>query len=398
MRRVSATLAWGLWGVTLALFAGVLYLAFGTDTPPEVSSASPVLLAMFIFVVSYASVGMLVASRQPSNPIGWLAGGTGFMYSLAGFLLLYSGEGLAPDPRPGAEVLFQLSSWMWLVGIVLGGPLLILFFPTGTLLSTRWRHVVTILVVGTSALVFSITFLPGPPEPGTQPNPMGLQDAGSLLEAVAAGGAVLVMAGSVLAAASVAVRYRRAPAVQRQQLKLFLFALAVAAAVALLVGFVLEPAGLYELSTLLITIALSLIPISMGVAILRHRIIDIDVVINKALVYAALTSVLAAGYLGSVVLLQRALAPVTRDSDLAVAASTLAVAGLFRPLLKRLQAFIDRQFYRRKYDATETLGAFSARLRDQVDLDALGRDLVDVVGTTMQPAHASLWLRDGAAL
>jgi hypothetical protein len=145
---------------------------------------------------------------------------------------------------------------------------------------------------------------------------------------------------------------------------------------------------------LIIALAILCLPVSIGIAVRKTRLYDVDVVINRALVYGALTGILGSAYLGTVVVVQSALQPFTRDSDVAVAASTLAMAALFRPLRSRVQSFIDRRFYRSRYDASETLGAFSSRIRDQVDLDALGRELVAVVGTTMQPAHASLWLRE----
>lgn len=148
---------------------------------------------------------------------------------------------------------------------------------------------------------------------------------------------------------------------------------------------------------LVIVAGLLFVPVSMGIGILRHRLYDIDVVVNRALVYGSLTAILAGLYTGSVVLLQRLLQPITPDSDLAVAASTLAVAALFRPARSQVQTFIDQRFYRRKYDASKTLRDFSSQLRDQVDLDSLTRELVGVVSSTMQPSHASVWLRTGAA-
>ena len=388
--------AWALWSVTV-LGYGVLVcliVASGGGSEGLGPRSIPILFAIGVFVTAYATVGALVAAKLPTNPIGWFAMVAGLSYAMAGSFLLYAEEGMALDPRAGAEVLYQLSMWMWLAGIVFGGPLLILFFPTGRLPSRRWRPVAVGLATGLGALVIETTFKPGPPEQGVRwINPIGIEGLGTLLEVLARVGGLLVIVGSIAALASVFIRYRSAPARQRQQLKWFFAALVSAAVLALPVGVVLETLGLYELSNLTVTVALSLIPLSIGAAILRHRVIDIDVVINKALVYGALTAILALAYLGIVVTLQRVVAPVTQDSDLAVAGSTLAVAALFRPIRVRVQAFIDRRFYRRRYDAAANLDAFSSQLRDQVDLDALGSELVSVVGTTMQPAHASLWLR-----
>ncbi|HJR44055.1 MAG TPA: hypothetical protein VJ927_00460 [Actinomycetota bacterium] len=392
----AARLPASLWTVTVLGYAALVVLVLGTAEADEGLGprSLPILFAIGTFVVSYSTVGALVATKLPSIPIGWFASIAGLSYALAGSFLLYAEEGIPVDPRPGAEVLYQLSMWMWLAGIVFGGPLLVLFFPTGRLPSRRWRPVAAAVVIGLATLALTTTFMPGPPEPGVRwTNPLGIAGAGPTLDLLARFGGLLLIVGSLAALASVFVRYRGAPSGERDQLKWFFFALVVAGVVALPVGLILEQLGLYEASNFVITASLSLIPLSIGAAILRHRIFDIDVVINKALVYGALTAILALAYLGLVVSLQGLIAPVTEDSDLAVAGSTLAVAALFSPIRTRVQTFIDRRFYRRRYDAAATLGAFSAQLRDRVDLEALGRELVGVVGSTMQPAHASLWLR-----
>jgi hypothetical protein len=194
---------------------------------------------------------------------------------------------------------------------------------------------------------------------------------------------------------SLFVRFRGSLGVERQQLKWLALGgsvlLACFGSIFLIEALV---ADLGDVSvTLIIALAILCLPVSIGIAVRKTRLYDVDVVINRALVYGALTGILGSAYLGTVVVVQSALQPFTRDSDVAVAASTLAMAALFRPLRSRVQSFIDRRFYRSRYDASETLRAFSSRIRDQVDLDALGRELVTVVGTTMQPAHASLWLR-----
>jgi hypothetical protein len=208
-------------------------------------------------------------------------------------------------------------------------------------------------------------------------------------------GWVLVMVGTLLAAASMLVRLRRAHGVERQQLKLVLAVGALVAAVTAvdMSGWLVWPQGSLQIRIGLIGLSFAAFPVAAGVAILRYRLYDIDVVINRTLVYSALTATLAAAYLASVLLLQVALQPLTENSGLAIAASTLAVAALFRPARARIQALVDRRFYRRRYDTQRTLEAFTARVRDEVALDALSTDLREVVAETMQPTQVSLWLR-----
>jgi hypothetical protein len=222
-------------------------------------------------------------------------------------------------------------------------------------------------------------------------NPYGVHS--SVLSLLTGLSALLTVVGVVGSSASLIVRFRRARGELRQQIKWLAFA-GVVAAVTLLVGTV----GYDVLGEAVANVAIMLsvlgLPLAAGIAILRHRLYDIDVVINRALVYGALTATLAAGYLGGVLLLQLVLSGITQGSGLAVAVSTLAVAALFRPARARIQEAVDRRFYRRKYDAQRTLEGFSTRLRDQVDLTALSSDLSGVVRETLQPAHVTLWLRE----
>jgi hypothetical protein len=396
MRPRSFRWAWAPFVVTVALFTAALVLARVNDVSPDTSDSADFTTILFVsvFVLAYSTVGALISSRYPRNPLGWFAAGCGLMYALASFSLLYAEDGLTTDLRPGGAVLFVLSQWQWMAAIVLGGPLLLLYFPQGLLPSRIWRLTAGGLGVGLVSLIAAMTFSPDPIPDSPIENPFGIEGAGGIISALEVIGGLLLIVGAVLSVASIVVRFRLAGVRERQQLKWFLFALAAAVTLVLGVSLPLEALGYGDVSNLIVTGSLSIIPISIGIAVLTRGLYDIDVVINRALVYGGLTAFLGLAYIGLVVLLQTAFEGITPDSDLAVAASTLAVAGLFGPARSRIQGFIDRRFYRRKYDAAKTLGTFSAGLRDEVELDALNDELVSVVHETMRPAHVSVWLRD----
>jgi hypothetical protein len=255
-------------------------------------------------------------------------------------------------------------------------PFLLLLFPTGGLPSRRWRTLAWTAAVAGAVLLALNLFFESPDE------------VGGTITTMTVAAAFVIFAAVGLSALSLVVRYRRASGVERQQLKWF--ALAAVVAASSLVGQLLGEA-LWNLLDAATTTALY---VAVGVAILRYRLYDIDVLINRTLVYGSLTVLLVATYFGGVVGLQYAFRALTGEgSTLAVVASTLAIAALFNPLRRRVQGFVDRRFYRRKYDAAKTLEAFGARLREETDLDALSNDVVGVARGTMQPAHVSLWLR-----
>jgi len=274
-----------------------------------------------------------------------------------------------------------------------------LLFPNGRLPSRRWRPVVWIDLVAVVCLV-AWSFEPGPLDNlglVRVSNPFGIQGADGLLGTLGWVGLFMTLAVAVAGGVSLVVRFRRARGVERQQIKWFAFSgivfCAVFAAAPFLWSLPESPATAWIWPVLFLAGA-GTIPVAVGIAILRHRLYDIDLLINRALVYGSLTATLLAVYFGGIVLLQRLFVVLTGEqSTLAVVASTLAIAALFNPLRGRVQGFVDRRFYRRKYDAAKTLAAFNSRLRDQTDLDALGNDLVGVVRGTMQPSHVSLWLR-----
>lgn len=350
--------------------------------------------------VGYAVVGALIASRQPSNPVGWLLCAFGLLYPVVGSLWTYAMHGVfATD---GGLPLQGLAAWVFAwsgEAVFFLIVLVLLLFPDGRFLTGRWRGVG--IAAGFAALVFAlaIAFDPGPLYTFEYlDNPLGVDAAGDSLEVVRDAGSVAVTVFILLAGTSLVVRYRRAEATMRRQIKWL--AIGAAGAVVLILSFSLlellteTDRGVGEVVTsALALLSMLLIPACVAIAMLRHRLYDVDVVIRRTVVYATLTAALAATYIGAVLLLGLALGPVTEESDLAIAGSTLAVAAAVRPLRGRIQALVDRRFFRSRYDAVRTLEDFGARLRDQVDLEALAGDLRGVVAETVQPAHSSVWLR-----
>jgi hypothetical protein len=354
--------------------------------------------------VAYAVVGAAIAVRQPKNPVGWLFCWFGVLYPAAGVLWSYAMYGFyaTDDGLPAQEPAAWLFAWSGEVVLFLI-VLVLLLFPDGRFLSPRWR-LAGYAAAATSALfAVGIAFDPGPLYTFEAiQNPLGVEAAGDTLELLRELGSVLLTALIVLAGISMIVRFRRAEPAARRQIKWL--AVGAGAAVLLLLTFsVLEAVtetdrGLGEVVTsVLALLAMVIIPIAVAIAMLRHRLYDVDLVIRRTVVYGALTATLVAAYLGIVLLLQLALSPITEQSDLAIAGSTLAVAALVGPLRSRIQAVVDRRFFRSRYDATRTVEAFGVRLRDQVELGAVERELRSVVAQTMQPAQLALWLRDREA-
>ena len=384
--------AWPLFGVwvALAITASVLQLRGGDVLEALVTPALGVL----------AGVGALLCRRRPENPIGaiLLAIALVVTASILGDSLTapYEEEGGIPPLWVRAVVWFDeaiVFVWFGLVGILL--PLL---FPDGRLPSPRWRPalwaglgLVALAALGTAFGVPSGEW----GEHGRIDNPLAVGGvAGDVLEATTALGGPAFALAVLAALASVVVRFRRARGVERQQLKWFVFTIALllcglaAAAISEATGW--EALGNVGWVAFLCSLMFGM-PLAIAFAILRHRLYDIDLVIRRTLVYGALTLTLGAAYLGGVLLVGLAVG----ESGFATAVSTLAVAALFRPARARIQAVVDRRFYRRRYDATQTLEAFGARLRDELDLEALAADVRGVVRDTVQPAHVSLWLRSG---
>jgi hypothetical protein len=389
-----------MWALSIALTVVSLWLLAWSWSHPNVHVFDYWVENTMVAVV-FSTVGAVVASRRPEHPVGWLFCVVGLVGGVrhlgaeyATYALPMSHESLAG----GAAAAAWISSWLWVphVGLMV---FLGLVFPSGLLPTARWRPfawlIVVALLVGTVALALS----PGPLSGlGPIQNPFGIEGARRVVGPAHA----LVWSLALVAATSLLVRLRRAKGMERQQIKWVAFAGAVAA-----IGGALTYVGgpeamsvwwVQRVGLALIVVGFAGVPIAMSVAILRYRLYDIDLIINRALVYGPLTAMLALMYFGGVVGLQAALRVLTgQESTLAVVASTLAIAALFSPLRRQVQAFVDRRFYRRKYDSRKTLEAFSTRLRDETDLEALNNELVGVVRETMQPAHASVWLRPDTA-
>jgi hypothetical protein len=340
-----------------------------------------------LLVLALSGVGALIVSRHSGNAIGWIflaLGVSGAFYESAEGWSYFAGDrGL-----PAAEVGEWIISWSWIVDFA-GFALMFLLFPDGRLPGRRWRVWVWVLAVGVALA------LPGQAlnaELGSEfrdgVNPFAVEAAPT--DALLYSGLALMVATLGAGVASLVVRFRRGGSVERQQLKWMAFAASALFAVGVWAIFLWYESVLVQVGFALVLLNL---PVAAGIAIFKYRLYDIDVVINRTLVYGALTATLVAAYLGSVLLLQLALSPLTSESDPAIAGSTLAVAALFRPLRSRIQAVVDRRFYRRRYDAVRTLESFGARLRDEVELDSLSADVRTVIADTVQPTHVSLWLR-----
>jgi hypothetical protein len=381
--QAAAWLSRSLCVLTLVLIACALALAILTSADVAAVTDSLALTAS-------ALVGGLVASRRPANPIGWFFLGSAGCLALAEVAAEYATYGL-----PGAQAMAWLLSWLWVPGVMLLLCFLPLYFPNGRLVSQRWKWVVrlALFVCVTGVALFALS--PGEIQNEGIVNPLGIEALRAVSGLAEPVWFALYISLLFAAALSLVVRFRRSGSLERQQIKWLAFA-----ALAIPVWFVINaPIEAWAPDLFLFIDAFifsALIPVAAGIAILKYRLYEIDRIINRTLVYGTLTGTLALVYFGSVAATQAVFQQLTGREELpqlAIVASTLIIAALFSPLRRRIQVFIDRRFYRRKYDARKTLEDFSAKLRDETDLEALNSDLVGVVGETMQPAHVSLWLR-----
>jgi hypothetical protein len=347
--------------------------------------------------LSFGAMGGLVASRRSDNPLGWIFLAIALSHGIDSFVTQYAEYALITKQGsvPGGAISDWMAHWTFAPGAGLLATLTLLLFPTGHPPSSRWRWVVWVVALAIALMVVPVAVATWP-------------SRGSLLEEGQPGGAAFLLQGlglllvgvaMVVSLVSLVVRFRRAGGTERQQIKWLAYAGALTVlffSAQVLAGGPERLAGLgVAVGLLLLVVIVPSIPIAVGIAILRYRLYDIDLVINRTLVYGALTVLLGAVYVVGVVGAPRML-PLEDDNDLLVAGSTLAVAALFSPLRRRIQAFVGRRFYRSRYDATRTLEAFGSRLREEVELEALLRDLQGVVRETLQPGAVSVWLAESS--
>jgi hypothetical protein len=402
-RHVAAWLAWSVCALSLLILAMslvLIFLGWSTQMPDVWGSPQEQAITVAGFV-GVPIVGGLIASHRPANLYGWLWLGLGMSFALMQFGQAYASYALVAEPGslPAPRTLVTVLGEGWLAAIIIV-PFLFLLFPDGHLPSPGWRLVAwMIVIVGVPSLILA-PFVSD--EGGAAPieNPFVIH--GAAAEAISAlidPAITVIFVAIIISGVSLVLRYHRASGIQRQQIKWFAYAAA-------LNGFLvaIDTLGFTDLLfrypfgdalwSVLGTVAFVSLNAAVAIAILRYRLYDIDILINRTLVYGPLTATLVALYFGGIVVLQRVFVALTGEqSTLAVVASTLLIAALFTPLRRRIQSLIDRRFYRSKYDARKTLEAFSLKLRNETDLDALNDDLVGVVRETMQPAHVSLWLR-----
>jgi hypothetical protein len=399
VRKRWTWVAWSMLAIYAAFMGvGMLLMVANGDFQQEPVQQASLALAFTAFMI----VGAVVVAHRPGNAVGWifsaiglLAGSGGFAWQYAEYAYITRGGSL-----PGAMVAAWYNSWFWFPLFSLVSVFTLLLFPTGRLLSPRWRPVALLAAATTVAIVVLNALAPtiALGEQITVRNPIGVAEipdpADSPVGAVLIGLLVVCTGAGVL---SLVLRFRRFQGVERQQLKWFTYASGLVFLV-LALGQLFGEAAVGDVGDVLLGIGFALVPVAAGIAILRYRLYDIDRLINRTLVYGLLTAVLGGGYAGAVLVLGQLFGGVTGDPpSWAVAGVTLAVAALFRPARRRIQAVVDRRFNRGKYNMATTIQAYSTRLRDQIDLDTLSTELLAVVDQTMEPTRVSLWLRPAAS-
>ncbi len=405
--RWTTWLAVLLWTIAISLVFSFLLLMYANNR----LSHDPYDALLFTAItLSLATAGALLCIHRPRNPIGWIFLVSSLTNALAGTAIYYADytTTTAPGALPEITLLFWLGAWSYLVVFTVAPTFGLLFFPTGHLPSRRWRPFAWFLGIWL-AMGFAVEmFSPGPLDPESDQaisqfmNPVGIESMTRIFDAYLAVDELLPVTPILFlgAIASVFVRLRVATPVERLQIKWFAYVAPIP-----LIGVIVEvivtetsdtvTSGNAAVGSYITIMGVALLPVAIGIAILRHNLYDIDRLINRTLVYGSLSALLLLGFAANVLLFQLILEPFTRGNDLAVAGSTLLVFALFRPVRDRLQRFVNRRFYRRRYDAQRTLQTFGVTARDAVDLDQLTAELTGVISTTIQPAHVSIWLRTG---
>ena len=349
-----------------------------------------------IQAVTFAGVAWLIARAQPRHAIARLFAGVGLVVAFYLVVERYQYLALVVHPDlPFGVAAAWLQAWLYVPALGIVISVLPQLFPNGKPVSARWAWGLVLSTGAFVGVVLTDALNPGKIDQSTIENPFGIDPVWH--ERLAEVATTMLLVSSVVGVASLVARWRRAGARERQQLKLFAYAAALLPVFVVLTGLT-QSLGIDEAAARWISFAAATgaflgLPLATAASIVRHQLYDIDLVINRTLVYVGLTAVLVATYLVSVLAFRVVLDPIAGESDLAVAASTLAVAAMFRPVRSRIQAVVDRRFYRQRYNAALTLEEFSGRLRHEVDLDSLGVELRSVVHDTMQPAHVTLWLR-----
>lgn len=409
--RAARFTAWAVFALACALWTVdlvVAYLTRGLQVNTNWSTNFAVGIAYGLMLLTFPIAGLLICTRRPGSLIGWLLMATGLSWILSGATTVADyGLRLHPGSIPAADYLAVLGSALWVPAIGICGTYLLLLFPDGRLPSPRWRwvlHLSTfVIVAGTLSLVLT----PGPMGDAGYPhtvNPLGVDALAGVL-VYAHGILILLPLAMLLSAASVVVRFRHAGAVERTQIT---WLVAAASTVVIIYALVLPmsaavepggaPPGWLQAAQAVALLSFGLIPVSVLVAVLRYRLYEIDVIIRRTVTYAVLVALLGAGYLAGIWLLGDLLRSLTGASGaVAVTITTLAVWAVFQPLRGHVQRMVDRRFARQQYDATRALAGLSARLRDRVELESIELELLELVDATVQPRHASLWLRDGEA-
>jgi hypothetical protein len=419
-RRFPALFAWFLCGCSLMLVLGYIPLRAAqhqatfmpgmTFSPDAIVQMQMSLLDLiidivfFITVLSFSTLGALVIARQPGNRVGWIFCGVGFTGALTQFAAAYAIYSLVitVGALPGGLAMGWLQSWLWLMGGWLLVVFLPLLYPNGQPLSRAWRLVTWLAAASLALVLIWIMVLPGQLVnsliPFHIPNPLGIQGPG-FVEMVIGVAIVALFLGTILAgASSLILRLHRSKGVERQQVKWFAYfgaLLCVLSVLNLLIDSrIISVPVADEVRSIASAILTAALPIATGLAILRYRLYDIDIIIRKTLTYALVVGVLVVVYFGTVILLQQLFANVTgQRSEVITVLSTLVIAAMFVPLRDRIQATIDKRFYRKKYDAQKVLAKFGETVRDETDLEKLTANLIDVVNETMQPKSVSVWLK-----